>query len=778
MGIGLTTNQTLIWNGSTYLSLTSTGSLNVNLNTSGITLNTAITGTPNVNISSSGVTLGTNANLVASGITLNTAITGTPNVNISSSGITLNTTLASSGITLNTAITGTPNVNLSSSGITLNTAITGTPNINISSSGITLNTNLAASGVTLNVAITGTPTVVGNTSNANDAVATDSNNLDVVGYNYGYNGTTWDRIRTAEAIADATAGKFFANGLWAFNGTTFDRVRSVNTGQLVVTLKNSSGTEPAVSAGFGDSTSSTTNMLGTGGFNLIYNGSTWDRKRSIVSIGDGSAGVGLQSAGLVAFNGTTYDRLRTANTGELKVSRASIGTSTFSFMSAQTGTTTTPGFAMNGLRNIDFYITGTFTGVSATLQYSENGTSWRTLAGIKSDGTNASTLTTTNQWIRAAVPPQGSVRINLTAISTGSVTIVGYASADTPGLNANGYGNPTVIQDYNGNFPSYTANVGTLGDANALAFGGGANISALYGYNGSSYDRLRTANTGELKTNHASVGSTTITLINAATIITTSSAAALGGMRTIDLYLTGTFTGVTVSFQYTVDGGTNWKTLAGERSNDGANVVSLTTTGTWLRCQVPPHSSIRAVLSAISSGSATVTAYAAADSPLMTPNGIGVGMRLVDFNGLYPTYTNVGSSLGDANAVSIIGGARVSVNYGYIGGGLYDRVRSATTFKTREYLTLTTGSAADVWYTAGKKWRLMQVSISATVAGKYSIRDGASSIVLQFSLAANDTVTFPMGNGLLSAAAGQTLWIVNGTGSSANVWCNAWGVEE
>jgi hypothetical protein len=447
-------------------------------------------------------------------------------------------------------------------------------------------------------------------------------------------------------------------------------------------------------------------------------------------------------------------------------------------MSAQTGTTTTPGFAMNGLRNIDFYITGTFTGVSATLQYSENGTSWRTLAGIKSDGTNTSTLTATNQWIRAAVPPQGSVRINLTAISTGSVTIVGYASADTPGLNANGYGNPTVIQDYNGNFPSYTANVGTLGDANGLAFGGGANISALYGYNGSSYDKLRTANTGELKTNHASVGSTTITLINAATIITTSSAVALGGMRTIDLYLTGTFTGVTVSFQYTVDGGTNWKSLAGERSNDGANVVSLTTTGTWLRCQVPPHSSIRAVLSAISSGSATVTAYAAADSPLMTPNGIGVGMRLVDFNGSYPTYTNVGLSLGDANAVSIIGGARVSVNYGYIGGGLYDRVRSATTFKTREYNALTTGSAADVWYTAGKKWRLMQVSISATVAGKYSIRDGASSLVLQFSLAANDTVTFPMGNGLLSAAAGQTLWIVNGTGSSANVWCNAWGVEE
>ena len=88
-------------------------------------------------------------------------------------------------------------------------------------------------------------------------------------YGYGFNGTTWDRLRstnTGQLIstlysaagvaaayepsnvdAVATTGSFNRRSsnsqLYGYNGTTWDRLRSVNTGQLVITQKNSSGTE-------------------------------------------------------------------------------------------------------------------------------------------------------------------------------------------------------------------------------------------------------------------------------------------------------------------------------------------------------------------------------------------------------------------------------------------------------------------------------------------------------------------------------------------------------
>lgn len=193
-------------------------------------------------------------------------------------------------------------------------------------------------------------------------------------------------LRSADGTTTATP---LAVGGYAFNGTTWDRLRSVNTGQLVVTYKSSGGTEPLVATGGGDGISAANSGLGVLGFNLLFNGSTWDRLRgdttggqwiqgavahdgvdsgnplkiggrassttptsvadgdraniwvsqagaleiagvqatgadglganTTVAIGHTNGSAGPMQAALIGYNGTTWDRLRSVNTGQLVV---------------------------------------------------------------------------------------------------------------------------------------------------------------------------------------------------------------------------------------------------------------------------------------------------------------------------------------------------------------------------------------------------------------------------------------------------------------------------
>ncbi|HEY3367781.1 MAG TPA: hypothetical protein VGK74_22210 [Symbiobacteriaceae bacterium] len=116
----------------------------------------------------------------------------------------------------------------------------------------------------------------------------------------GFNGATWDRLRVdaqknlLTGIRSSAGNEpritgsdvdglginygllTLANG-YGFNGATWDRLRSVNTGQLVVTQRSSAGLEPYI-GGIGDGSS--VNMLGTGAFEFAYTGGgNWDRLR-------------------------------------------------------------------------------------------------------------------------------------------------------------------------------------------------------------------------------------------------------------------------------------------------------------------------------------------------------------------------------------------------------------------------------------------------------------------------------------------------------------------
>lgn len=81
----------------------------------------------------------------------------------------------------------------------------------------------------------------------------------------------------ATSLLIQTTGSY----LFGYNGTAWDRVRTVNTGQVVATLKNSSGQELNVSSyGNSDGQSAPNGLAATAGFGLLFNGSTWDRQRN------------------------------------------------------------------------------------------------------------------------------------------------------------------------------------------------------------------------------------------------------------------------------------------------------------------------------------------------------------------------------------------------------------------------------------------------------------------------------------------------------------------
>lgn len=113
-----------------------------------------------------------------------------------------------------------------------------------------------ASATTQPVSIAATVSVGGSTSNASDTVSTGSVSVPTVAYNYGFNGTQWDRLQvdankflkvvgvgTYSTAADGVGT--IANGLgcnsynYVFNGSTWDRLRGDTTNGMWVNLKAS-----------------------------------------------------------------------------------------------------------------------------------------------------------------------------------------------------------------------------------------------------------------------------------------------------------------------------------------------------------------------------------------------------------------------------------------------------------------------------------------------------------------------------------------------------------
>lgn len=165
---------------------------------------------------------------------------------------------------------------------------------------------------------TNTAQMASNNSDATGALTS----LGTVGFNFGYNGTSWDRLR------------------------------STNTGQLITEIAGNNSSGGFVTNAFpysnSDANASSTVELAVGAFGLGYNGTSWDRLRTAQAVSAGyqvgSLAVAIcadntrcadtgafanSDAGSVAsqlaaasygmgFNGTTWDRLH-SRSGERQI---------------------------------------------------------------------------------------------------------------------------------------------------------------------------------------------------------------------------------------------------------------------------------------------------------------------------------------------------------------------------------------------------------------------------------------------------------------------------
>lgn len=159
-------------------------------------------------------------------------------------------------------------------------------------------------------------------------------------------------------------------------------------------------------------------------------------------------------------------------------------------------------------------------------------------------------------------------------------------------------------------------------------------------------------------------------------------------------------------------------------------------------------------------------------------------LTVVDSNGLTATTKLAGGTanndtLGAASYKSLyVIGQQLVLN-----GTTWDRLRTPSTFKVIAAVAITAATGATIWTpAAGKKFRLMGYSISASAAASLKFYDGAGGALTTqifrgpLLAAAGIDSQYNLGNGILSAAANNTL-ALDVTGN-ATVTGTVWGTEE
>lgn len=303
-------------------------------------------------------------------------------------------------------------------------------------------------------------------------------------------------------------------------------------------------------------------------FPLIYNGSTYDRQRSANTLsntnGKGLPGVGLlgqYSSSAPAYTANNYGLVQIDAAGNLKVNiQASGGSGSLGSVELTDGTNTAnvlandtglnslatsqgrkeygslsaaalnadlfPSTDISGYKSASIYISGTYSG-TLTFQGSNDNTNFITVNVVQVNGSGAilggGTTSTTN--VLFAVPLYTRyLRIRMTAYTSGTAngTLELFTYALSPLSNAavqagtwsigssssTGSSVPSNafylgIQNASGNLTGINA-AANVGDTNALS---GSPSVATWSYNGSTWDRVRSASTASGTTGTGLLGS-------------------------------------------------------------------------------------------------------------------------------------------------------------------------------------------------------------------------------------------------------------------------------
>jgi len=345
---------------------------------------------------------------------------------------------------LTVSVSGTPTVTVSG---TPSVSVTGTPTVSVSG---TPTVNLAA-GTEVEVA-GGEVTLA-----ANGATVATANPLPVTVVSGGGGGASDTELPTAAALADGTA-----------NPTT------------------------------------TT----VGADNLVFNGTTWDRQRS-ANAADAGTGTGVPAAGILGWDGSVYRRVKTDNTGALVTAGSGGG-------GATTGTTIT-GSSATALNQIPIPSTDVSShsvlaitvsataGVTFELQGSEDNTNWVVLP----------------VYTIGASPMVWATSFGATlGVTVGASVSTRYARLRVAGY---GWGNCIPYMTLMPNAkPLATAVITPTGTPLSVSLGSAANSFegssgsglvgvGVLGHDGSAYRRIKTDTTGAVATTSAAASGLVVT---------------------------------------------------------------------------------------------------------------------------------------------------------------------------------------------------------------------------------------------------------------------------
>lgn len=252
---------------------------------------------------------------------------------------------------------------------------------------------------------------------------------------------------SGDGVAVGTALTSISQG-YLYNNTTFDRHRSV----------------------IGDAQAAIGIAAVTG---MLYNGTNYDRPRGAASLADALAnpGVGLAQGQtfLMGFNGTTWDRVRTANTGRLQVDVVTGGGG--SVVDAAAWTTAVSSFAPSG---------GVFNDSATALTSGQQGT-------VRLTSDRRMYVVATGDVASGTTDAGSPVKVGGRASST-------VPTAVTSGQRVNAWYSTTGVAVATIDFssgPGDAISNGTIGQINSASATPTTLIVAESIFNGTSWDRTR-----------------------------------------------------------------------------------------------------------------------------------------------------------------------------------------------------------------------------------------------------------------------------------------------
>jgi hypothetical protein len=281
----------------------------------------------------------------------------------------------------------------------------------------------------------------------------------------------------------------------------------------------------------GDATSNTQTALINNSFSSVFNGTTWDRTRS-ATVASGTTGTGLLGTGVLGYDGTNYQRLKTDANGVLATSQSD-GTTTGNNIIGDAGqnaqlvagsrkevsftTTTVQAVAATDVSNyawVSVHVTSNGTSSVVNFQTSNDNVNWVSSGLVNSASTFAPMGVSASATGVYHGPLSGRYfRLNITGISAGTTAgIIEFLSVPkaltTMGVSATSTQSGTWTVGSN-------AATGSAIPANAFYLGGrgvSGNLEGLYTnssigdgqtanilgttqsiYNGTNFDRTRSA---------------------------------------------------------------------------------------------------------------------------------------------------------------------------------------------------------------------------------------------------------------------------------------------